>query len=180
MNKRTTILITIAIIVAWFILQGVKLPVFNSNPDRVVQSDTVFITNTVRDTVYQEIEIQSTDTLYYPEYVTKYLVDTVEVLVYADTVKLDENFSVSYNAHVEGKIRSINFGIIGKYPTVTETITEKETITNTVYPDAWYAGIFATPQTVGINITKTMDRHMFSLGYGLNKSMYLGYAYRIR
>ena len=183
MNKRN-LLIAIAILVAWIVIQGITLSFFRDNPDRVATSDTVVVVTETIDTVYMELEVPVTDTLYYPKYVDRYidLTDTieVEVLVYADTVKLDDNFSVTYNAHVEGAIRSINFGLIGKYPIETRTVTEEKTITNTVYPDSWHAGVFATDQSVGLLVRRQLDRHSFSLGYGLNKTMYLSYSFRIK
>lgn len=182
MKNNKTPLIFLAVIIAVYILGGVTSPFGGSSG--TIESDTVVqIQETVRiDTV--KVNITQTDTLYYPKYRTKYVdrVDTVEVevLVYQDTVALDPNFSVVYNAHVMGQLKSINFGLIGKYPEVTKTKTVTETITNTVYPDGWFLGVYASPHTVGASLTKIMDRHSFSLGYGVDKSMHVEYAFKIK
>lgn len=179
--KNKVFIVFLAIVIAVLIVGGGNSPFGCS--DRV-ESDTVVqvVTEIQIDTV--AVFIPQTDTIYYPVYKDRYIevVDSVEVevLVYADTVKLDPNFDVIYNAHVIGQLKSINFGLIGKYPEVTKTNTVTKTITNTVYPDGWFVGVYASPHTVGASLTKIMDRHSFSLGYGVDRSIYLGYSYRIK
>lgn len=143
----------------------------------VIKTDTVYVEKV--DTLWQTEYLQG-ETVYRPEYDTVYLTgDTDTVFVYQDTVKLD-SVEITYIAEVEGKIRNITFGVVNKYPVVTKTVTKTITNTEIRYPDALYAGVFLTPNTVGVSLTKTMNRHSFSLGYGLNQTMYLGYSYRIK
>lgn len=170
MNKNYIIAI-LAVFALWMFMKEQPQEV---NTVTVTTTDTLVITDTI------DIVTEMTDTLYYPEYITKYLSDTVEVFVYADTVQVDENFSVSYIAHVEGQIRSINFGIIGKYPVQTQVITNEKTITNTIPNSGLYVGAFATSNsTVGLGVDYIKGKNQFGLGYGLNKELVVSYKRKI-
>jgi hypothetical protein len=99
----------------------------------VVKSDTVMVTFTLRDTVFQEV------VKYYsverPVPVMVY--DTVKVLgefgvkEYRDTV-IHEYGNIFRTEWVKGELLKKDLVLDLKLPTITETITSTQTITNTI------------------------------------------------
>ena len=143
----------------------------------VKETDTVYVEK--KDTVWQTEYIPG-ETKYRPQYDTVYLDGAMDtVYIYQDTVKLD-SVEVIYKAEVTGKIKNITFGVVNKYPVVTNTVTKTITNTEKIYPDSWYAGFYANTHSTGLHITRTLDRHMITLGYGTRNTVHLQYGYRFK
>ena len=183
MKKKiaNNLLIFAAALVVWMLL--LRLPIFQG--DSVEHTtDTVRLppdTITLYDTLYMDSLVY--DTMWYPTPAdTMYVdADTGEpTLLYKGESEVD-GFTINYSANVTGVLNNISFGLSGKYPIETKVITKKEIVTNEIFhkPKGLYVGGTFHGNTLSLGASYVLNKNMFSIGYGMDGSIHLGYKYRI-
>ena len=142
-----------------------------------VVSDTITVDNT--DTVFIEVpRVEFVENDIPPP-------DTIEVEVPGDTVFVytgkfeTDSLAIDYTAKVKGTLEEISFGVVNKYPVVTNTTTKTITNTITKYPSGLYVGGTFHGNSVSFGATFIKDRNMITAEYGLDQTIHIGYKFRL-
>lgn len=152
---------------------------FAPNTEVVLRIDTV----TIRDT-FVEVRVDSfyQDKIVYLDKIVPSKPDTVYILE-QDTISLyageveDTTLTITYEARTKGELLDLELGYLLKPPsiierTITETVTETNTITKKVYRGGLYIGSGVRYEPNILKPILTTD-----LGYLTRKGWYFGYSF---
>lgn len=155
------------------VLVGFMLGRSHREPDTIIKSDTVTITQI--DTLIQ-IDTFQTE-VFIPKWREKVKLDTVFITEnfynYLDTVTFSDKLKVYYRA--TGIITDMQLGAIDTRETIVKETTN--TITNTVSKDGLYLGVQGGPSGFGVGGNYIHKRLMFSAHFGTNTN--IGVSYRL-
>lgn len=136
-----------------------------------VKYDTVFIpqvrrvTRNVTIPVPYRVDSLIIDTTYTQGVVAGVLRDKLATRYYKDSVTMEKDISITYDAKVNGTLESMKLGFHDNRPVMM--IIKDSTTTLKLPTRGFYAGAFGGPTSFGPSLSYVTPKHLFSVKYNV-------------